>query len=152
MKEFIRKVSGWLVFCTLLEHYWWHKIYIIRTQVEHIFDMVFFQHHYIKQKPMRPFDVILNPSLEHWVQKSGKYNCKRVGVISSIQQNNSQSTTTLITKVPFKSMCQMANAVWDDKSGKMFECWHLLQHPKYHEAWSLLAAIEYGRLVQGVGN
>ena len=45
-----------------------------------------------------------------------------------------------------------ALSVMDKTTGKMLNYRQLIKDPKYHQAWSLSAANEFGRLVDGVGN
>ena len=40
----------------------------------------------------------------------------------------------------------------DKTTGKIFNYRQLIKDPKYHKAWSLSAANEFGRLADGVGN
>ena len=48
-------------------------------------------------------------------------------------------------------MCEQANGVLDEESGKVLEYRNLRKHPRYSEDWSISSANEFGRLAQGVG-
>jgi hypothetical protein len=47
---------------------------------------------------------------------------------------------------------ELANNIFDPKTGQSLTCRKLIKHPKYKDVWKQSAANEFGRLAQGVGN
>ena len=51
---------------------------------------------------------------------------------------------------PLPFLCNFANAVLDGETGELLEYRHLIQCPKYKEAWSISFGNEIGWLAQGM--
>ena len=51
---------------------------------------------------------------------------------------------------PLRFLCAYANAVLDGETGELLEYRHLIQCPKYREAWSISFGNKIGRLAQGM--
>ena len=51
---------------------------------------------------------------------------------------------------PLQFLCDFANAVLDGETGELLEYRHLIQCPKYREAWSTSFGNEIGWLAQGM--
>jgi hypothetical protein len=53
-------------------------------------------------------------------------------------------------KFPLSTLCELAGAVLDPKTGELMELRHLLAKPEYSEVWGKANAKEVGRLAQGL--
>ena len=72
-----------------------------------------------------------------------------------MQETQREKWKTTIKQVaawryPLQFLCNYANAVLDGETGELLEYRHLIQCPKYKDAWSISFGNEIGRLAQGM--